>query len=187
MATETKKPKWGVVTFKQIESRRKELGISKTAMATGLGITNSTFHNWQRGTTVPHPAQQDVLKAALDKMTGTSTDAKAAPKASRKATSSNGTGRKHPERKAPARENVAGGSMQGGFSATHPFFLGSGQSVPGEVQGIATITAAFITSQSAKEPPTKDSIYEFISGLKKALAPEAAPAPATDTPAPATA
>jgi hypothetical protein len=38
-----KKPRWEVVTYEQIETRRAELGISKSAMAVMLGVTNSTY------------------------------------------------------------------------------------------------------------------------------------------------
>jgi DNA-binding transcriptional regulator YiaG len=60
-----KKPKWTLVTFKQIEARRNELGLSKTKMATLIGVTNSTLHNWQRGTTVPHESQQTKILQAM--------------------------------------------------------------------------------------------------------------------------
>ena len=56
-----KKPTWGVISFKKIEEWRVKLGLTKGAMAEALGVTNSTFHNWRRGTTVPHPAQQDEI------------------------------------------------------------------------------------------------------------------------------
>ena len=62
----TKKPKWSILTYARIERRRATLGLSKTAMADALGVTNSTYHNWRRGTTVPHPNKQKVLKARMD-------------------------------------------------------------------------------------------------------------------------
>jgi DNA-binding XRE family transcriptional regulator len=176
---DTKKPKWGVVTFNQIEKRRKDLTMSKSAMATALGITNSTYHNWQRGTTVPHPAQQDVLKTALDSMNASGAKAPAKKPGPKPKAASNG--RKHPERSRAPREHVAGGSapMQTGFSKAHPFFPPSGQSVPGiDPNSIATITAAYITSQSAKGPVDKQTVFDFISGLQKTMS------PTVDLPAP---
>ena len=62
-----KQPKWTVVTYKQIEARRQELGLPKSAMAKLLGVTNSTYHNWRRGTTVPHEAQQQAILEAMHK------------------------------------------------------------------------------------------------------------------------
>lgn len=183
MATGSKKPKWGVVNLKQIEARRKELGLSKTAMANNLGITNSTYHNWARGTTIPHPAQQDQIKAALDSMTGASngtgtTRRKPGPKPGSKRQP-----KAVPERTAATRENVAGGSipMPSGFTPTgHPFYPSTnGPSVPGDTTSIATITAAFITSQSAKGPVEQQMVFDFISGLQKALYPTATPAAVT--------
>lgn len=64
-ASSKKQPKWSVVTYKQIEARRADLGIPKSAMAKLLGVTNSTYHNWRRGTTVPHEAQQQAILAAM--------------------------------------------------------------------------------------------------------------------------
>jgi transcriptional regulator with XRE-family HTH domain len=176
MATATKKPRWGVVNFKQIEAKRKELGLPKSAMAENLGITNSTYHNWARGTTVPHPAQQDQIKAALDGMKGGASDGKA-KRQGRKAASTPKRGTRapkaHPERTEEPRENVAGGSipMPSGFTPTgQPFSSPSGQSVPGiDTNSIATITAAYITSQSSKGPVTQQAVFDFISGLQKTL------------------
>lgn len=66
-ASSKKQPKWSVVTYKQIEARRSELGLPKSAMAKLLGVTNSTYHNWRRGTTVPHEAQQQAILEAMHK------------------------------------------------------------------------------------------------------------------------
>lgn len=189
MATDSKKPKWAAVTFSQIERRRKELGYSKSAMATALGVTNSTFHNWQRGTTVPHQAQQDEIKSVLDKLVpGGASPAPKKPGRKSGASTSSGTGtrRKHSERSAGAGENVAGGSNAPatGFSMTHPHFPPSLASVPGRDTGsIATITSAYITSQSIKGPVSKDEVLDFISGLQEALYPTSTPkAEATEEP-----
>ena len=67
--TTTKKPTWSVVTYKKIEARRVELGYSKSAMAVTLGVTNSTYHNWRRGTTVPHSNQQEQIRDLMAALT----------------------------------------------------------------------------------------------------------------------
>lgn len=190
-AKDTKQPSWGVVTFEQIEARRKELGLPKSAMANGLRITNSTYHNWARGTTVPHPIQQDQIKAALGTMTAES--ARTAPpkekrarqiasKQKHKAGATKRQGRKPksvPERTSRKRENVAGGSipMPSGFTPTEQDSLADVSSVRGrDTASIATITAAYISSQSAKgEPVEQQMVFDFISGLQKALYPTNVP------------
>lgn len=150
MSTETKKPKWSVVTFKQIDKRREELGLTRTAMASGLGVTNSTYHNWQRGATVPHASQQESLKKLLDSMTASSPPA--GPKKGR-------------------RSNRSTASTPSGFPLTHPFFPPNGATVPGNdvPGGLARITAAYITSQ--KEPASAASVITFMETIQKALVP----------------
>jgi DNA-binding XRE family transcriptional regulator len=171
MTSGTKKPKWGVVNFKQIEARRKELSLPKSTMASNLGITNSTYHNWARGATVPHESQQEQIKAALDSMTGAPAKEGTVIKLGKSAKESS-------ERTRRVRETVAGGSipMPSGFTPTDQSFSHfSDQSVRGnEVNGIATITAAYITAQGGAV--TKEVVFDFISGLQKALNPPAVPA-----------
>jgi DNA-binding XRE family transcriptional regulator len=171
VSAETKKPKWTIVTFKQIETARASLGLSKAAMAQALGVTNSTFHNWQRDATVPHPAQQESIKASLASLAA---GGKGSVKPTRKAGKSS-------ERGGSSRENVHGGSMPAhGFSEAHPFFPARPFSVQENVGGIATITAAYINAQ--KSAPSPDEVYSFISGLSKTLS--KADAPVVETPPP---
>jgi DNA-binding transcriptional regulator YiaG len=89
--TTKKKPKWSLVTLKQIESRRGALSLSKLAMASLVGVTNSTYHNWCRGTTVPHEAQQEKIVAAMH--TGPSIVPKTQPKKAKVPANKNGTSR----------------------------------------------------------------------------------------------
>ena len=156
----TKKPKWTVVSYKKIEAKRAEFGFSKSAMAEILGVTNSTYHNWRRGTTVPHPNQQDAIKVALDNLSaGASTRIAAkAPRVPTKARKASGTGRK-------ARGDVAGGtqSMQPSINGSHPLFPASGSFVPDVTQ----ITTAFISAQ--KKAPSAGSVYAFVRGLRAVL------------------
>lgn len=155
--TTTKKPKWTVVSYKKIEAKRAEFGFSKSAMAEILGVTNSTYHNWRRGTTVPHPNQQDAIKVAIDNLSA-SASTRIAAKAPRVARKASGTVPK------PAGD-VGGGnqSMQGSFNGSHPLFPASGVTVP----DVLTVTTAFINSQKS---PSAGSVFKFVRGLKAVLA-----------------
>jgi DNA-binding XRE family transcriptional regulator len=194
-ATQTKQPKWSEVTFNQIEKRRKELGLSKSAMAQAIGVTNSTFHNWQRGTTVPHSTQQEQIKGILETLTVDAASSAGSTGRGRRRSSSDaplsgvvslpGALGGRSERTPGTGENVLGGQhpMLGGFSMAHPMFPASLQSVPGaDVPGVATITAAFISSQ--KEPPSAASVYEFVNGLRRTLAQPATPVPSSPVSSP---
>jgi len=159
-ASNTKKPKWSVVTYKQIEARRTELGYSKSAMAELLSVTNSTYHNWRRGTTVPHANQQETIKTVIANLPSV----KVAGKPVKRAASVNGrvkasgTGSKR-------SGDVGGGSktMNKTYSATHPLYPSHTNSVP----DVGIITAAFISSQH--KAPSAGSVLEFVRGLKTAL------------------
>lgn len=62
----TKQPRWTLITFTKIEKARADLGLTKVRMAELLGVTNSTYHNWKKGTAVPHPgAQQEIVDAII--------------------------------------------------------------------------------------------------------------------------
>lgn len=177
--TSAKKPSWDVVTFRQIEARRVELNHSKASIAEALGVTNSTFHNWQRGTTVPHVNQQEQIKAALDALTprdkaaaqsgasksGRKVQASPKPRATTESASKRlGASKLH--RTVPKRAGDVGGGntqMQNGYTNAHPYY-------PTEtptVRGVAQITAAWISSQGPGL--SAGSVYEFASGIKKVL------------------
>jgi DNA-binding XRE family transcriptional regulator len=176
--SKTKKPKWSILTYARIERRRKELGLSKAAMAEALGVTNSTYHNWRRGTTVPHPNQQELLKVKMLGLTP-----KGARPAGRNGTtrrcsngSSNGNGAAHRATRRPGSRVTPGtsglGSRDTGGGHQCSTALGlSPTSLPlvpvAGVPGIAAITVAFIESQ--KKPPSAGSVVSFVSDLQAAL------------------
>lgn len=157
--TSTKKPKWTTVTYKQIEKKRESLGFSKSAMAQILGVTNSTYHNWRRGTTVPHPNQQEQIKSVLSTLTASSKPKKAAKRGA-----VSGKRRKAPGTQGRAPGNGGGrtNTMQD-YTPSHPLFPATLDNVP----GIATITGAWISSQ--KSGPSAGSVYKFVKGLRGAL------------------
>ena len=167
----TKKPKWTVVTYKKIEARRTELGYTKSAMAELLGVTNSTYHNWRRGTTVPHPNQQEQIKSVISKLPSVKATTKAKAAASKaKAKTKRGASGKRKRGvtgRLPRRlGDVGGGSntMNKDYPASHPLY----PSHPNSVPNIATITTAYINSQT--KAPSAGSVLEFVRGLKDVLA-----------------
>jgi DNA-binding XRE family transcriptional regulator len=174
----TKKPKWSTLTYTRIESRRKKLGISKAAMAAALGVTNSTYHNWRRGTTVPHPNQQALLKTKMEAIGDEK--APAAPTVDNGARNGarNGNGRRFTgrgvafaqDRQTPGVGEADARDTHGGSQCSahlihreSPIPLVSVSSVP----GIAAITVAFIESQ--KKPPSAGSVVSFVGDLRSAL------------------
>jgi len=167
----SKKPKWTLVTFKQIEQWRVKLGLSKSGMAEALGVTNSTFHNWQRGTTVPHPNQQTELLTRLNALESN---------ASGGSTSSGGTGKSASKGKGTGRRGGSttgrGGSGKGGrgSSSNRSSHLGVAtpgtQSSPSDVprEDIAAITVAYIQSQG-KKAIGADAVIGFVQQLREVL------------------
>ena len=162
----TKKPKWTTVTYKQIEKKRESLGFSKSAMSQILGVTNSTYHNWRRGTTVPHPNQQEQIKSIMGTLTASSKP-KGKPKGKAKRGAVSGKRRKSPGTVGRAAGYVGERTnpMQD-YSASHPLF----PATPANVPGIASITGAGISSQ--KTGPSAGSVFKFVKGLRGALVEE---------------
>lgn len=163
--TATKKPKWSIITFKQIDSRRQELGFSKSGMAKALGVTNSTYHNWQRGTTVPHPTQQEQIQSILAGIKPGSTPS--TPKKGKRTKSASAKKGKGSAVRTGGRvaRNVDGGttSMNAINPEGHPLYPTN----PDSVRGIAQITSAWISSQN--KAPSAGSVYKFVDGLKDVL------------------
>jgi DNA-binding transcriptional regulator YiaG len=175
-ATSTKKPKWSVITYKQIESRRAELGLSKSAMAEALGVTNSTYHNWRRGTTVPHPTQQEAIKSTMAKLKPGKAAGRPAGKSTRKAKGkSKATRHKGASRKGSgfrtgsgASRDVSGGTnpMTEPMIASHPLYPATGD----PVRSIGHITGAWIEKQT--KAPSAGSVFDFVRGLREVLSEE---------------
>ncbi|MDC3379492.1 helix-turn-helix domain-containing protein, partial [Planctomycetota bacterium] len=62
-----RKPVWELLQAADLEAFRTGNGLSKLAFAKKLGVTNSTYHNWVRGTSVPSkPAQQRLVASISD-------------------------------------------------------------------------------------------------------------------------
>lgn len=174
MTVQTKRPKWILVRFEQIESQRKALGLPKSGMARALGVTNSTYHNWQRGSTVPHPTQQQQLKDALNALSNGASTGRASLSGTLRATSFPGT-----------FPTNAGDGSEGVF--VMPALHGSQVSPPLDqsVQGISQITSAYILAhaQSESGAPSAGSIYDFVRGLRAVFAEPVTPkAPAPKVP-----
>jgi transcriptional regulator with XRE-family HTH domain len=62
-----RRPSWSVVTYEQIEAWREQQGLPKKRMATLLGVTNSTYHNWARGIAVATYNTQRKIREILDR------------------------------------------------------------------------------------------------------------------------
>ena len=62
-----RRPSWSIVTYEQIEEWRKKQGLPKKRMASLLGVTNSTYHNWARGIAVATYNTQRKIRDVLDR------------------------------------------------------------------------------------------------------------------------
>jgi DNA-binding transcriptional regulator YiaG len=180
----TKKPKWSAITFKQIESWRVKLGLSKSGMAEALQVTNSTYHNWRRGTTVPHPNQQEEILQRIKALETNSVSSSGKGK-------SGGAAKKRKTTKTTKTTTPRGGSKNGGgrnrlgdylneadadsgssngSRATHqgvvtPVSLSGSDNVPRE--DIAAITVAFIQAQ--KKAVSAGSVVGFVKSLREVM------------------
>jgi DNA-binding transcriptional regulator YiaG len=195
----TKKPKWSVITFKKIEQWRGKLGLSKSGMAEALEVTNSTYHNWRRGTTVPHPNQQDEILLRIQALennvgttngsagsssqnTGTSSSAKGSGK---NGGQTKGRGRSSGQNK--GRSTGRGSSSSSSRSTTNGAsggrFSRSAENGATE-KGRASLgthptqhkvprddIAAITVAfiQSQKKAVSAGSIYKFVEGLREVL------------------
>jgi len=175
----TKKPKWDMVTFKQIEGWREKLGLSKSAMAEALQTTNSTYHNWQRGTTVPHPNQQEKILIRLQALETNASKGGDAPEQGTGPIPSKKGGKGSRGRQSGGRSGSSGGSGNAGPTGQS----GRGSSKAPQVgkrtpasptaspkvsrSDIAAITVAFIQAQ--KKAVSADTIFQFVEQLQDVL------------------
>lgn len=60
-----RQPTWSLVTFPEIEAWRAEHQVPKKTLAQLLGVTNSTWHNWQRGKSVATVSAQKRMKTLM--------------------------------------------------------------------------------------------------------------------------
>jgi DNA-binding transcriptional regulator YiaG len=169
----TKKPSWTVVTFKQIEEWRERLGLSKSAMAEALSVTNSTYHNWRRGTTVPHANQQHEILSRLqvleDKPDGHATGAHTFKRGS---ISGRGRGPLHAGRRTSSEtggeSNVGAVDAPAQAAASMPRATAPTVLAVSHSEAIGRISAAYIASQN--EPVSEETILQFVTKLKATLA-----------------
>lgn len=57
---------WSVVTWDEVERFRVARNITNKEMAALCEVTNSTFHNWKRGTCAPNPSTQKRIRELLN-------------------------------------------------------------------------------------------------------------------------
>jgi DNA-binding transcriptional regulator YiaG len=152
--SQTKKPKWTLVTYKGIEKARVQLGFTKSAMAEALEVTNSTFHNWRRGTTVPHHNQQEQLADRLRMLSGETTSISTKRTSNRSVRAAKGATAVMERPKVKQQVQPSPASLPA---------IGD---VP-RLSAIGTITAAWLSSQKA---PSAGSTLKFVRDLNEALA-----------------
>lgn len=173
---QNKKPKWTLVSYKQIEKARGQLGLSKSSMAEALEVTNSTYHNWRRGTTVPHHKQQEQIAARLRVLDspGNGADLKSA-KSVRESMAELGrrSGAATPRSRgtSPRDSGESGGDNTMQHNALTqanlvPVPLLTDSDVP-RTRAIAVVTCAWLASQ--KKAPSAGSTISFIRALHEAF------------------
>ena len=57
---------WSLVTYAEMDAWRAERNIPKKKMADLVGVTNSTYHNWARGSAVATLNTQERIRNLLD-------------------------------------------------------------------------------------------------------------------------
>jgi transcriptional regulator with XRE-family HTH domain len=57
---------WTVVTFDELDAWRAERKLPKKRMAELVGVTNSTYHNWARGSAVATLNTQERIRGLMD-------------------------------------------------------------------------------------------------------------------------
>lgn len=177
-AKKKKKPKWVKTSFTKIEKIRKSLGMTKSAMAVALEITNSTYHNWRRGDAVPHPAQQEIILMRLQTLQGITTtpasNGGAAPASKRRtltqtrgtqSDASGDTGRGEHWTKALQKQ----GKAQARAASVSP---GPSTGVPrgpevAAIDGASAVAVAFINAQA--KAPSAGSVLTLIKDIRTVL------------------
>lgn len=179
--TKSKKPKWSVISFKKIEEWRTKLDLPKSGMAEALGVTNSTYHNWQRGTTVPHASQQEEILQRINALEKSAGKSGASSSGSSQGSSKGKRGKKGGGGRQGGGRSGSGGKSKpaptsGKFSrksmkqtsrqdTVPPGTRPGMDSVPRE--DVATITAAWIQSQ--KKGVTQAAVLKFVTALREVM------------------
>jgi DNA-binding XRE family transcriptional regulator len=57
---------WTETTFEELENYRRARGLSRLKLASVIGISNSCYHNWQRGLNAPNLNTQHRIRRLLD-------------------------------------------------------------------------------------------------------------------------
>ena len=57
---------WTAVTLDEILGFLSEMGITQSAFAAHIGVTNSTFHNWKKGKCAPDEDTQGKIRSLID-------------------------------------------------------------------------------------------------------------------------
>ncbi len=182
----TKQPTWSVITFKKIEEWREKLGLSKSAMAEALSVTNSTYHNWRKGRTVPHANQQEEILTRIKALENNSAAGGGGSKGNSKGKggSSSGDASTGNRGRTGRGSTSDGGGGNGDGDNTgrprrttgHPtrtpdVYTPPSGTLPGPGivprDDVATIAAAWIQSQ--KKPVSAGSVVSFVQELRSAL------------------
>lgn len=62
----SRKRSWSIVTFAELDAWRESVGLSRYGLAQQLGVTNSTWHNWQSGRAVAEARHQRAAKKLME-------------------------------------------------------------------------------------------------------------------------
>ena len=61
----SKRPAWSVIQFTDIERWREKADMPNATLARALGVTTSTWYNWQNGRSIPPVGTQEKVRAFL--------------------------------------------------------------------------------------------------------------------------
>jgi len=154
-----KKPEWTGVTFGDLDAWRAKYGIPKKRLAHFLGVTNSTWHNWQGGRA---NAMLSVQQRIKDLIAGDPPEMLLDDK--------------NAALRRPAREPRVGGGRRGRpalapatAAAPTPVLDGSnGVESAARLSAISAIVTAAVGSNTAFGQ-SQESVVALISAVRRAL------------------
>lgn len=154
-----KKPEWTGVTFGDLDAWRAKHSIPKKRLAHFLGVTNSTWHNWQGGrANATLVAQQRIKDLIAGEPPAVLMDKSAALKR-------------------PAREPRVGGGRRGrrGFNGSEPEPIVAAAPVDAvaeaaRLNAIASIVTAAVSGNTTNFGQSQESVVALISAVRRALA-----------------
>lgn len=177
MAAKTEK-QWESIDVMQLESSREKLGLTKNGMANALGVTNSTYHNWIKGKTIPSRKQQDAMLEQINALTSAGIQA---PAPSKRAGHNGGD---H-DGEGEAEGEVEGEAEGEGEEEVHPAVRPAGtprnspgtsrtatphsksQNVPYDTAAVVRLTEAYI--QAHPEKPEVEDIVNFVTRIREVV------------------